>query len=339
MRWLLLLLLIGCGDNGAAGSDAAIDARVDAPRDALPSGCDYVEQEDGTNDTSEAGTAEVTDLRIDPPVTLCGVFDSTHFDQDITVDADAFHVTVPNGGPLLVRLESDASSIELAGVDVYSGATFSTLVATATWYGDHAVTAFELVPGTYEILVYALNSSAIASDIDYRVKFFQDDPNRCASLTSGGIAEANDGANNTGNDVYSVPSGSPIALTPSNADAPEPAGTVAPGAHVRLFGTLADVAVADQYEDRDTFSFEVPNGANELSVELEWQGAGDLDFLLFEGTKLQPETRALRATTSPEKLLYSVKAGVTYSIMFAAKPGAAFPVAYSATMCSESYVP
>lgn len=337
MRWLCLLMFLGCGDDGAVPADAAIDASADATPDA-PSGCDYSEQRDGTNDTTETGTAEPTTLDIAQATTLCGSFAADHFDGNITVDVDAFHVQVSAETDLLLRLEANLSTVELAGVDVYSGATFSTLVGTATWYGDHAVTAVHLAPGTYELLPYVLNSVAIPSTISYRVKVERDDPNRCLPIPSGGVVEASDGASSTGNDVYSVPMGAPIALTPSTADAAEPAGTVAPGTPVRLSGTLADVAVADQYEDRDTFSFELPNGTNELSVRVDWQAAANVDFMLFEGTKIMPETRVIRAgTTGPEQLVYPVKAGPTYSIMVAAKPGGTFPVPYSVAMCAARY--
>ncbi len=345
MRWLPLLLLFGCGDDGSTPSDAPThDSRPDdgSPTDGPPlTGCDYIEQADGTNDTTGNGTAEDTQLQVSGGLTtLCGSFASDHFDGDITVDADAFHVTVATAMDIVVRIEANASMLELSGVDVYTGATFGTLVATATWYGDHGVAAMHLEPGTYELLPYALNSTAITSAIDYRVRITLDLPTRCTAITTGGVVEAHDGASNTGNDMYSIPNGAPIAFTANAADTPEAGGTITPGTHVRFSGSLADLAVADKYEDRDTFSFDVPIGANELSVRLDWQGTGDLDIFLFEGANATPETRVLKtATTGPENLFYAIKSGVTYSITFAAFPGATFPVAYTATMCSETYVP
>ena len=337
------MFLIGCGDDGSTPSDAANpDARPDAPTADGPPGvvCDYTEQHDATNDTTGTGTAEDTQLVVSPLLTtVCGSFASTHHD-DITVDVDAFHVTVGTAMDLVVRIEGNAGSLELVGVDVYSGAAFDTLVGTATWYGDHGVTAIHLAPGTYELLPYALNSTPSASTIDYRVTLTEDSPTRCMPVTTGGIVEAHDGADSTGNDVYSVPSGNPIAATANPADTPEAGGSIAPGTNVRFSGSLADVTVADQYEDRDTFSFDVPNGANELSVRLDWQGTGDLDMMLFEGANIVPETRVLDgATTGPAHLFYAIKAGVPYTILFGASPGAAFPVLYSATLCSKVYVP
>jgi hypothetical protein len=343
VRWLLLLLLIGCGDDGSSPSDAATSdsSRTDSSSDDGPtSSCDYTEQSDATNDTTEGGTAETTQLTVNPLLTtLCGSFASTHHD-DITVDVDAFRITVATEMDLVVRLEANAGSLELSGVDVYGGPTFGTLAGTATWYGDHGVTSVHLVPGTYEILPYALNSTPATSTIEYRVKLSEDTPTRCMPIMTGGIAESHDGADSTGNDMYSIPSGSPIVFTASTADTPEAGGTITPGTNVRFSGSLADVTASDQYEDRDTFSFDVPNGANELSVRLDWQGTGDLDMMLFEGTVLPPEKRAIKtATTGPETLFYSIKAGVTYSILFGATTGATLPIAYSATLCSATYVP
>ena len=214
MRWLLLLplILIGCGDDGAAPSDGGPEdgSASDAAPDAS-TGCDYTEQQDTTNDTTGTGTAEDTQLVVSGATTVCGSFSDAHFDGDITADVDAFHVQLSAPADLLVRLEANASSVELVGVDIYTGATFNTLVGTATWYGDHAVTAVHLPAGTYELLPYALNSAALASAISYRVKLSPDDPaTRCPPIVAGGVAEANDGANSTGNDVYSVPSGAPL---------------------------------------------------------------------------------------------------------------------------------
>ncbi|MFN0253073.1 MAG: hypothetical protein ACKV2T_39740 [Kofleriaceae bacterium] len=317
MRWLLPLLLLGCGDDGTSPSDAGTsDSRTDSSTEDGPTtGCDYTEESDATNDTTGNGTAEVTQLTVNPLLTtLCGSFASDHHD-DITVDVDAFRVTVATEMDLVVRLEANAGSLELSGVDVYSGPTFGTLVGSATWYGDHGVTSVRLVPGTYEILPYALNSTPAASTIEYRVKLSEDTPTRCMPITTGGIVESHDGTDSTGNDIYSIPSGSPIAFTANNADTPEAGGTITPGTNVRFSGSLADVMASDQYEDRDTFLFDVPNGANELSVRLDWQGTGDLDIMLFEGAVLPPEKRAIKtATTGPETLFYSIKAGVTYSI-------------------------
>jgi hypothetical protein len=302
--------------------------------------CDYTEQSDATNDTLDTGTGEATQVQVGGAVkSLCGSFASTHFDGDIVVDADAFHVTVATEGDYVIRLETNAAGLELSGVEVYSGASFTTLVGTATWYGDHGVTSVHLVPGTYELLAFALNGAAIAAPIDYRIKVTDDSPTRCVAITTGGIVEAHDGPDSTGNDMYSIPGGSPIVVTANAADTPEAGGTITPGTDVRFSGSLADVD-EDLYEDRDTFSFDVPNGTNELSVRLDWTGTGDLDIMLFEGAVLPPETRVVgTATTGPETLFYSIKSGVTYSILFAASTGATLPIPYSATLCAASYVP
>src|ERR1043165_5724181 len=94
MRPLLaLLLLAACGDDGGTVTpDAAVS--VDAPVDALPAGCDYVEQRDGTNDTvaPATGSAEVTGLALGQRIVVCGAFEHTHFDGDITVDIDAYRM-------------------------------------------------------------------------------------------------------------------------------------------------------------------------------------------------------------------------------------------------------
>ena len=87
---LPLLLLVACGDDGSpqtVDAPLATGAPVDA---AAPTGCDYAEQSDLTNDdvSSTMNMPEGTGLTFATKTVVCGTFDATHFDGDITVDID-----------------------------------------------------------------------------------------------------------------------------------------------------------------------------------------------------------------------------------------------------------
>jgi hypothetical protein len=231
-------LLAACGPSSSAPPDGRVlDAprTDDAPADAPPSGCDYTEQHDATNDdvSDPPGTPEQTGLTAGARTVVCGNFEHTHFDGDITADIDGYVLSVPSETDVLVRLHgAGAEAIEYAGVDVYGGATFGTLVGSATFYGDHGVAALHLPAGSYELAAFALSSAALSSTIAYELEVTTDTPaTRCPEVASGGYAETHDGADSTDNDVVTIPDGAPPALTASATDAPEPTGlTLEPGA-------------------------------------------------------------------------------------------------------------
>lgn len=348
---VLALLLAACGPGPASDPPDAHHADAagveDAPAaDAPPSGCDYTEQHDATNDdvSDPPGSPEQTGLTAGARTVVCGKFEHTHFDGDITADVDGYVIAVASETDVLVRLHgAGAETIEYAGVDVYGGATFGTLVGSATFYGDHGVVALHLPAGTYELAAFALSSAPLPSTIAYQLDITEDTPaTRCPEVTSGGYAEAHDGADSTGNDVVTIPSGMPPALTASTTDAPEPTGlTLDPGT-ARLTGSAADVATTDQYEDKDTFAFATGASTNELAVRLTWPGTGaNLDYLVFEAGDPSPVFRAIAtAPQAPELRTFSVKPNTSYWLLVGAKTGSAgFPVAYAASLCSAAFVP
>jgi len=347
-RALPLLVLAACGDDGSPDTPIDAPAASDGMADAaLPSGCDYVEQRDLTNDdvSSSAGTPEATGLVFSTRTVVCGTFESTHFDGDITVDVDGYTLTVAADADVLIRLHGTGiTGPELVGLDVYTGATFNQLVGGSSVTGTHGVTAVRLAAGTYEVVPFALNSIAIASSIAYRLEIVADVPStRCPDLTTGGYAEANDGAGNTGNDMIRLVSGTPPALTAATTDAPEPTAiAIAGGMSYRVTGSAADVAVADVYEDVDTFAIATAAGANELTVRLTWPGTTtNLDYLLFEAGMTDPVIRAIEVDNlAPEVRTFAVKAATSYWLLVGAKTGTGgLPAAYSASLCGATFTP
>lgn len=344
MRWWLPILLVACGPTPLTPTPDGPDQPDGPPPDVPVSGCDYSELRDTTNDDvpPATGTPEDTGQTFGQELVVCGSFAADHFDGDITVDVDGYLITLASPADVLVRIHgAGAETIELVGLDVYTGAAFDQLVGSNTFYGDHGVAAMHLDAGTYELAAFALATAAIGAEVDYRITITADAPaTRCPAVTTGGYAEANDGASSTGNDVVAIPSGAPPALTASAADAPEPSGlTVAAGVSTRVTGSLADVAVADQYEDKDTFLI-ASGDANELAVRLDWTAATNLDYLVFEEGSVEAVTRAIApSTTGPEYETFAVKPNTSYWLLVGAKVGGAFPATYSATLCGASFTP
>ncbi len=344
----VVLVLAACGPKAKNEPDPD-GPPADSPSDTQVTGCDYTETRDDTNDdvAPATGTPEDTGLTFDQKLVVCGAFDAGHFDGDITVDVDGYLVTFDTAVDVMVRLSGPgAEGIELVGLDVYGGPDFDEVVTTDTFYGDHSAAAIHLPPGTYELLPFALAGEAIEATVDYKITIDTDDPaTRCPSEVDGMVyAEANDGAANNGNDMVTIPSGAPPALT-AGADSPEPTGlTIATGvldvsSKHRIGGLLADVAVEDQYEDKDTYL--VNSGqANELSIKLEWNSASNLDFLVFEADSAEPVKRAIVASNvGPEYQAFSVKPETAYWVLIGAKTGSAVPTAYSASLCGAAFVP
>jgi hypothetical protein len=342
----LLAVVAACGDDGGQhqGHDAA---NTDVPSDTK-SDCDYTEQADTTNDNLASGTPEATGLTYSTETVVCGSFDASHFDGDITVDVDSFIVAVANDGDLLLRLGGTGiDQIEFAGIDVRTADTANTLVGTLTYYGSHGVTSVHLPAGSYELTVFALSSAAIATTAPYQVKLLSDSPAiRCPELGSGGYAEANDGGSNNGNDVIQLASGMAPMLTASGGDSPEPTGlTLTPSnGDQRLSGNAANIAAPDLYEDKDTYAFMTGSTTNELTVRLAWAGTStNLDYLLFEAnaSPLEAVVRAQKtAQTGPEALTFSIKPSTAYWLLIGSRAGTSTPAAaYSATLCPANFTP
>lgn len=339
----LALLMSACGPKSTTPppADGPEDPPIDTP---VAPACTYTETRDTSNDDvpPATGTPEQTGITFDDKLVVCGTFNADHFDGDITVDVDGYTIALDTAADVLVRIHgAGAETIEFVGLDVYSGAAFDQLVGSNTFYGDHGVTAIHLAPGVYELAAFALASAAIPTSVDYQITIDTDTPTtRCPSVIAGtAYAETNDGSNSTSNDMVTIPSAAPPALT-AGADVPEPTGfTIDASSRHRLGGLLADVAVADQYEDKDSFLI-TTGDANELTVKLEWNSVANLDYLIFEADNPSPVIREIVvADTGPEFETFSVKPATAYWVLVGAKTGSALPTAYSASVCGGAFTP
>jgi hypothetical protein len=304
-------------------------------------GCDYTEQSDLTNDTTEQGTSELTGLSFTSRTVVCGSIDHTHFDGDITVDGDSFTLDNATESDVIVRFVApNASSVEIIGVDVYSGTTRR---GTATYYGNHGVVSAHLPAGPFELIPLAFNGDQITNPIPYRIEVIVDTPDtRCPEVTTGGYMEQNDGAQDTGNDVFAYPVGSPVAFTASTADAPEVTNlAIAANINYRLAGEAANVTAADKYEDTDTYEV-ATLATNELTIRLTWPTAGaNLDWYLYEKNTSMPTvlTGSTTMTGTSEMQLTAVKPNTMYWLTIGAVTGTTVPATYNATLCGAQFTP
>jgi hypothetical protein len=339
---LCLATLVACGDDGGhhAGIDAAISDTVE--HDTLPTNCDFTEQSDATNDTTDTGTAEATGLAWSSEKTLCGNFESSHFDG-LTVDADAYTLSVATEGDALIRLAGAADAIAFVGIDVRDTDT-DVVVAKLTFYAGHGVVSAHLPVGNYEVLVFALGEEAITSTVPYKVFLIPDAAAlRCPELASGGYMEKGDGSNSDGNDMLSISTTLAGTLTAA-ADSPEATGlTLTPSnGDQRVYGMAANITTTDRFEDKDTFAFATGSQTNELTIRLAWQGTTtNLDYLLFEDGGTDYVQLAIDAAQQgPEAQTFSIKPSTNYWLLIGSRAGAPMPAAaYSATLCPAHFVP
>lgn len=332
--------LAACGDDG--GTTRADASLIDARQfDAASPDCDYSEQSDLTNDTSSTGgLTETTALAFTTRTIVCGAFDHGHFDPSFEqIDGDSFTIDVAADTDLIVRILSPGSqTLDFVGIDVYN--TSGTLAGKLTNYGDHGVASVRVPAGTFEVLVFAFDTTQLTAALPYRIELVADMPDtRCPEVATGGYPEANDTAQDDGNDVYAYPSGSPIAFTADTGDAPEPTNIVlAPDLDIRITGEAANINAPDKYEDTDTYEIATGLGINELAIRLAWPtGGANLDWHLYEQNTTIPIAAGTTTSTTSETHLTAIKPSTTYWLSVSALVGTTVPATYNATLCPTQF--
>jgi hypothetical protein len=333
---ILAFVLVACGNDNNGNTDGQGSNTPDAP-----SPCDYTEASDGANAT----TAEITNVTVGGgDRTLCGAINPGHFDTSSKkVDEDHFRVTVGAPSALLVRFFGDAGIETLA---LYSVLIFDTSNPSAlingghldATLGDHGVFRTSLPAGSYDVVVRGQAAADLSAPINYKVRIVAESP--CAAITTAAsYTEANDGASNNSNDVMTVNFSADPAFvaTAATTDAAEATGvTIDAMTPVRISGSSASVAAgSDQYLDRDTYQVMTGASTNELAVRLGWQGAVDLDYVVFQdGTTTATGASTTASTTPDEYATFAVKPSTSYWVWVgAAKGSTATPAAYDLSMC------
>jgi hypothetical protein len=346
---LFLLAVAACSDSNGGTPDANLihpDTAIDAP--PPPPGCDYGELHDDTNDdiSSNTGLPETTGVSFSTSTVLCGKIHATHFDgTQMLVDSDAYTIDVAADSSVRVTL-TGAGAEALGDVTVYIEDGADTFYA-GTFFTNHATTNAQLAAGSYKITVVAGNDTALAADIDYKVKITTDDPTtRCTkATTAANYAEAHDGPGSTGNDMVAVNFlADPARALTTAADVPEPSAiTAMTGMKYRISGASANVDAADEYHDRDAYLFTTGPTTNELSVRLNWASTmTDLDLLVFPaGNVTEIGASALVGNTEDEFTTFAVKPNADYWLWVGAydDPAGVYGVPYDATICADAFVP
>ena len=354
IRYLPLVLLIGCGDNH--GEDKPVDAKVtDAAPDApIPLTCAYTEMSDATNDDlfgPGGNMPEATMLSFTKPMMICGKLDNGHYEMNPQrIDVDSYKFTVPAMSYGLVSLTAPgAENYDSVFLEIY-GMTTNTS-ESGQFIGTFAVTSAELPPGDYIVTVQSYDATAPTAAIDYKLVVDTDSPTRCAKSTATPTyTEAMDGLTADGNDVIEVRySGQPRRkLTDNPLDVPEPTGvTVAPGMSYRIAGTNAKPTVtpaswADSFQDRDVYLITMGANSNQLSVRLNWTSTTvDFDYKVFPVANVLSVAGGLvTSTTEDEFQTFAVKPNTTYWLWVGAYDGATgLPATYDATLCAETFTP
>ncbi|HEX4455464.1 MAG TPA: hypothetical protein VH143_31610, partial [Kofleriaceae bacterium] len=247
----ILAAAVGCGDNHHNDMDGGIsdankpDAAVDAsiPQDAFVE-CSYTEQHDSTNDFNVNSGIEETGLHFSAGETrtICGNVNNGQYGSDGvpgTIDVDNYGITLDADADVLVTLAPppNMSSTPLGLISSVELIAFSDQTQETVQVGffetDHAVYSAHLPAGNYELAVEVTDNQDISTTLPYEMRITSDDPAmRCTQLTgTANYTEANDGSDNTANNVVDI--GSTISLLTTGA--PENTGLAVVDATNYLF--------------------------------------------------------------------------------------------------------
>jgi hypothetical protein len=354
---------VGCGDNHHNNPDASNppqpDAAIDAsiPLDAFVE-CSYTEQDDSTNDFNVNDGIEQTGLHFKPGETrtICGNVNNGQFGSDGvpgTIDVDNYGITLDQDSDVLVTLTPppNMSSTPLGLISSVELIAFSDQTNETVQVGyfetDHAVYSAHLPAGNYELAVYVTDNQDAPMTLPYEMRITSDDPAmRCAQLTgSANYTEANDGANNTANNVVDITSMGDTLLG-AGENLPEPTGIgVLDATQYLLDGVSANEPLTGDYYDMDTYLISTGANTNQLSVRLDWATAGvDLDLYMFPATHILPiiTSAAESATALDEFGTSAVTPNTQYWISAGAATAdttmASLPINYGITVCGEHFV-
>ena len=184
----------------------------------FPPGCDYAEQRD--NDelrlSPATGTPEASGLMLATMRRSRGMFDSTHYDGDITSTSTGtrsrFHGSGMSSCGSRARAPRRSSWL---GVDVYGNVPAFDAHRALGYVLRRSRRHGGAPAGTYELEPFALSSQAITlMSVAYKLDIEEGQPRTriAGGADDGGYAESHDGALNNGNDMIAFPSGSPATL-------------------------------------------------------------------------------------------------------------------------------
>jgi hypothetical protein len=294
-----------------------------------------------TNDAT-AETTNFTDVGTNGK-TICGKIDSGHFDGVQTIDSDTYTITV-SGAAILVHFAGDSGAADLPDFNVRITDTANTLLfdrSLDSMHADHVAGLTNLPAAQYNVTVSASGTQDITSSVSYKVQFLPDDPMRCPTSTAAAdYTEANDGADNTGNDAIAVHFAADPEFT-MMAGTPEATGlTIAPTTKAHVAGSSGAATATDDYLDRDSYSFTTGDSANEMSIRVNWMGTGaDLDYIVFEDGQFAPTEEAETADKSGTEFdTFALKPDTKYTLWVGATgDSTGMPLPYDVSICGSGF--
>ncbi len=338
-----------------------VDAPIDGP--TLPAGCDWAELNDVGNGANAAGAWELTQASVTASYTACGTFNNGHFEPaeepgDLgVVDQDAYQVSLAATGNIYLSLSGTgletAPNAQFAVFDLASGDA----VTFGLFLNEHASAAALSVPaGDYLLLAGVYDTADAPGTSTYKLRItVEADAATCPAGAGAATLTETDGANNTGNDTFSIAADGTITLTPG-ADAPNTVtAAIAAGANAKIAGTAAtqNAITTDTYYDIDTYEFTTGPAVNEGRVRLDWGTTAppaDLDMYVYEKAGAAVPTTLVAFDTyisgQPEYGTAGLKPNTTYQVIIGgympdiAAPDAAadgFPRDYTVQVCASTF--
>ncbi|MBK9032587.1 MAG: hypothetical protein IPL61_14960 [Myxococcales bacterium] len=340
MRHVLVLpLMVALASCGGDDASSVVDAAVgDASGGDAAVGDCYRELADLANAT----TPEPTGLVVGGPTTaICGTVATDH-PGPAELDRDRFELTMPNPGPVVVRISAPgAAGLARLQLDIESPGG---LVTRARVIGGIGVAVAALPAGAHVLTLVA--TGATSAPIPYRMSIGPDEPAaRCPlGVTVPDYVERDEAtAGHRANDVVAVHT-QPLttAATPLASDAPEvTARAVSSGGRAVLAGLSADVPPAgDDYHDRDTFAVYTGQTTNFLEIRAAWAAAADLDVYVFEADHPDDPLGSPAAAVVGELVVTAVKPATLYWIWIGgATRSATLPASYTMAVCGAELTP
>ncbi|MFT3699798.1 MAG: hypothetical protein QM831_42025 [Kofleriaceae bacterium] len=270
----------------------------------------------------------------EPAKHVCGTFTANPYDTTLaSADNDRYRVTVTDNSPILVDVWVDDGLSALTGITIRIFDSTGVLVGQATpAFADHAAFTIALQPGDYDFLVSANATGELAGTINYRLRF--ETMPACDEGTGDPNYQESTGANGAINvDFSKDPS-----FTMDSGSSPESSGlSFDPQDNKSIGGSLDTTAGVDQYADRDTYEITTGDATNELAIRLTWDGATDVDYIVFEADTMIPIIASNASlTTGPELQMFAVKPKTKYWVWVGAVAGGA-STNYRATVCGWKF--
>lgn len=367
---VVLLSFAACGGGGDDDGGGTVDARVAVFYDADPSqpdaavsACsatgDYTESnEAGNNPFAMGAMAEATGQTLTAggaAFTIGGCMDPLQATDDGMgggeTDGDFYSFTVGGTAETNVRVElTSANGAMLTNFNVLlivNTMDGLALIDGGVWsatLGGGLVGRAALDPGEYFLAVYA-DKPVPSGVVEYQVKVAE--YTTVCAPASANHTETPEGPNHRDNDMVEIVYGQDGTVYTATAasDAPDDSSiTIDVAGSYQIAGNSADVPVAGDYYDADTFIINTGANVDELYVSIGWNTASnaDLDFFIFPAADvMNPTASGTRISTMEEIQVVNVAPSTTYWLWIGTYKdmGITLPQDYTVDICGATSFP